>query len=136
MRRARHCTEHPMLIVTALRRCAQTRPPPDLAVALVRTVCYAWTTTARIHDPVRPCHFCGQTREDRQFYYLGCVVFHAWLHHRAGLHHLSYTDCGLAASVQSVCRALRCSRLGRPKSVRPFRAQAMRSTWLIAFLKS
>lgn len=33
-------------------RFAQTRPPPDLAIALVRTVCYAWTTTARFHNPV------------------------------------------------------------------------------------
>lgn len=45
-------------------------PPPDLATALVRTLCYAWTKSARFYNPVAPCHFCGQDGEDRQAHYL------------------------------------------------------------------
>lgn len=43
---------------------AQTRPP-DLGTALIRTVCYAWATTARFHNPVAACHFCGQMEAEQ-----------------------------------------------------------------------
>lgn len=83
MRRAARWTEAPEAIVDAVRVVAQSRPPPDLATSLVRTLCRAWTTTARFHNPVVLCHFCGDPESDRQSHYLACAVFRRWLHERA-----------------------------------------------------
>lgn len=68
-----------------MRLCARTRPPSDLATSLVRTLCYAWTTTARFHNPVVPCHFCGLKGGDRQGHNLGGDAFRIWLSERAGM---------------------------------------------------
>lgn len=44
-------------VVAALRLLAQSRPRPDLATALIRTVCFTLATTARFHNVVVFCHF-------------------------------------------------------------------------------
>lgn len=79
LRRARRWTSEPGALVESLRCFAQTRTPPDLATALVRTVCYAWTTTARCHNPGVACYFCGRVEADYQAHYLACRVFRSWL---------------------------------------------------------
>jgi hypothetical protein len=47
--------------------------PACCKFALIRTVCNAWNTTARYHQPVAGCQFgCPPPADDRMFHYLAC----------------------------------------------------------------
>lgn len=51
----------------------------DVAHSLLLSFAYAWTATARFHNPLGPCPFCGDLAHDAQGHCVACVVFRRWL---------------------------------------------------------
>lgn len=77
--RARRRRDAPQSLLQAIRVFARTRPPVDVAHSVLRSFAYAWTTTARFHNPVGSRLFCGAAAFDAQRHHISCVVFRRWL---------------------------------------------------------
>jgi hypothetical protein len=59
--------------LATLRTVLRSSLPSSCKFALLRTVCNAWNTTARYHQPVAGCLFgCAPPAEDRLVHYLAC----------------------------------------------------------------
>lgn len=64
LHRSRRWEGAPMAIVEAFRRFAQTRPPIDVGLSVLRSLAYAWTANPRYHNPVGSCYFCDAAAAD------------------------------------------------------------------------
>jgi hypothetical protein len=63
------CRVDAAVICTVLR----SRLPAGLKLSVLRTVCNAWNTTSRFHQPVAACQFgCSAPADDRLAHYLCC----------------------------------------------------------------
>jgi hypothetical protein len=63
------CRVDAAVICTVLR----SRLPAGLKLSVLRTVCNAWNTTSRFHQPVAACQFgCPAPADDRLAHYLCC----------------------------------------------------------------
>jgi exonuclease III len=50
-----------------------SRLPSPLKMSILRTICNAWNTTSRFHQPLSACMFgCGAPADDRLLHYLCC----------------------------------------------------------------
>lgn len=70
----------PEALVAAYLSFVGGRPPAELVVACLRSLCNAWCTPARFGNPPSPCIFrCRMLCGDCQTHLLACPVFHRWL---------------------------------------------------------
>lgn len=59
--------------LAVLRSVLLSPLPSSCKLALLRTVCNAWNTTTRYHQPAAGCLFgCPPPADDRMFHYLAC----------------------------------------------------------------
>ncbi len=61
------------LVFETLCTAISSRLPSSLKLSLIRTVCNAWNTTSRFHQPVGACVFgCDAPADDRLLHFLCC----------------------------------------------------------------
>jgi hypothetical protein len=61
------------LVLSTLCSVLASRLPAPLKLAILRTVCNAWNTTSRFHQPLGACVFgCEAPADDRVLHYLCC----------------------------------------------------------------
>lgn len=58
--RARRWSLRPNEIVEAVLRFSRKDPPPELITSALRALLYAWCTSARFAQEVKPCYFCKE----------------------------------------------------------------------------
>ncbi len=67
-----------LLVYNTLCTVIASRLPSPLCLAVLRTVCNAWNTSSRFHQPVGACIFgCEGPADDRLVHYLCCPAIAA-----------------------------------------------------------
>lgn len=85
LRRAHRWSDDPEALAESVRRFSRFDLPTEYTASVLRTMLYAWCTSARFAQPVLACRLCACELGDAQQHYIARPVLRMWMGDRFGM---------------------------------------------------